>query len=317
MSQPLTRLMRTNPEQFQDLAFARRHPVTMIDWPGDGLAETARLAVIDEVPTNSMRGTFLLLHGEPTWSALYERWIPRLTSAGYRCVAIDLPGFGRSDKPLDDDWYTYERHCAAVAHVIGALDLTDVRLVVQDWAGPIGLRQVVDQPTRFSRLYGFNTWLHHRDYDYSDGIRRWRASSTNPNRLGGNMPTGAIVASALCRPDHDPAEVQRIFGAPFTTYQSKAGARAFPTILPFEQPERGGAVEQERCYHWLAVRAPWPIHLAFGDSDIVFTYDHGQAWADQVLGATIDRIGGAGHFVQYDAPDDCLAIISRYEQCDI
>ncbi|MFM8971935.1 MAG: alpha/beta fold hydrolase, partial [Actinomycetota bacterium] len=79
-----------------------------------------------------------VLHDEPSWSLLYERWIPRLTAAGFRCVAPDLAGFGRSDKPTDDAWYSYERHCASIRHVIEV-----EHLVVQDWAGPIGLRQLV------------------------------------------------------------------------------------------------------------------------------------------------------------------------------
>ena len=308
-----TPLLRPTDSQFASIPFAVAHPATYVEWHGDGLAAPARLALVDEAPAGTVHGTFLLLHGEPSWSVLYERWIPRLVAAGYRCVAIDLPGFGRSDKPADDEWYTYERHCAAVAHVVEHLDLHDVHLVVQDWAGPIGLRQAVDRPDRFARIYVFNTWLHHEGYEYSDGIRRWRAAATDPARLGGDMPTGAVVAGTIRRPGHDAAVVVRSFDAPFTTYESKAGARAFPTMLPFEQPERGGASQQQRCRATLASWTGCPVHLAFGDGDIVFTYEQAQTWAAEIPDATLDRIPDAGHFVQYDAADDCLAVIARHE----
>jgi len=315
MNQPATQVIPTDQSRFADVEFAQRYPATWIEWPGDGLAGPARLAVVDAAPAASTpAGTFVLLHGEPSWSVLYEQWIPRLTAAGYRCVAIDLPGFGRSDKPVDDEWYSYERHCAAVAHVIDTLDLTDIRLVVQDWAGPIGLRYAVDHPARFARLFVFNTWLHHSDFEYSTGVRWWRDAATDPTKLGGDMPTGAIVLSSMRRQHPDTDHVQRLFDAPFTTYESKAGARAFPTMIPFGQPERGGAVEQERCHQALLAWDHCPVHIAFGDGDIVFTFDQAERWASQIPNATLDRIPDAGHFVQYDAPDDCLAVIARYEQ---
>lgn len=318
MSRPYkTAVLRADPALFIDIAFAQAHPASYLEWTDVALAAPVRLAVIDEMPAGAPEGTFLLLHGEPSWSALYERWIPRLVDAGYRCVAVDLPGFGRSDKPLDDNWYTYERHCAAVRHVVASLDLRDVRLVAQDWAGPIGLRQAVDLPEPFTRLFVFNTWLHHAGYSYSEGIGWWRGAATDPAQLGGDMPTGGIVAGAMRRATHDLAVVQRLFDAPFPDAASKAGARAFPTMLPFAQPDRGGASQQERCHHSLVAWTTCPIHLAFGDGDIVFTYEHGREWADHIPGATIDRIIDAGHFVQYDAPDDCLAVIAKYEQRSI
>lgn len=143
------------PDRFADIAFAAAHPCRTVEWRVEPFVEPLRLAVIDEPPQGSGHGVFLLLHGEPSWSALYERWIPALRESGYRCVAVDLPGFGRSDKPTDDDWYTYERHVEAVRHVIEVLDLERIHLVVQDWAGPIGLRQLVDQPGRFVRAFVF------------------------------------------------------------------------------------------------------------------------------------------------------------------
>ncbi len=312
-------VVRPTEEQFADVEFARRHPCRHLDWAVEPFEAPLRLAVIDEpavAPANGLadgapNGVFLLLHGEPSWSALYEQWIPALCAAGYRCVAVDLPGFGRSDKPTDDTWYRYERHVAAVAHVIDTLDLRDIHLVVQDWAGPIGLRQLVDRPERFARTFVFNTWLHHDGHHYGDGVRRWRAMAIDPDRFGDDMPTGRIVAGTMRRPGHDLAALTAVYDAPFGSREAKAGARAFPTMLPFAEPERGGASEQARCHAALCAAPPCPMHLAFGDADPVFPYEQGEVWAAQIPGATIDRIPGAGHFVQADAPQDCLEVIWR------
>ena len=234
-------VVRTPPESFAEIAFARAHPVTVLDWPAPDLDDPLQLHVVDAPAVGTQRGTFVLLHGEPSWSHLYHQWIPRLTAAGYRCVAPDQPGFGRSDKPADA-WYSYERHVAAVRFVIEELGLTDIRLVVQDWAGPIGLRQLVDRPELFSRAFIFNTWLHHAGYEYTDGVRMWHMLATDPDRLGGDMPTGRIVAGTLRREAHDREAIASIYDAPFDGPHSKAGARAFPAMLPFSRPEVGGAV---------------------------------------------------------------------------
>jgi haloalkane dehalogenase len=310
-------LIRPTDEQFADVAFAQRYACDHVEVPLDGLdgldrlEGVGRMAVVDESSAGDERGTFLLLHGEPSWSALYEHWIPDLTAAGFRCVAPDLIGFGRSDKVTDDDWYTYERHVGAIAHVMRELDLRHVHLVVQDWAGPIGLRQLVDDPDRFDRAFVFNTWLHHDAHEYSEGVRFWRSLAVDPERLGGDMPTGRIVAGTMRRPDHDREALTLVYDAPFTTFESKAGARAFPTMLPWVEPERGGALAQERCYRSLTTEPPCPVHVVFGDADPVFPYEQGVQLAASIPGATIDRIPNAGHFVQADAPADCLEVIRR------
>lgn len=308
----MTKIVRPADDQFDDIAFARHYAPTYLHHGFDDLDDPVRLAVIDEPAQGEERGAFLLLHGEPSWSALYERWIPALTDLGYRCVAPDLVGFGRSDKVAIDEWYSYERHVETVRSVIEQLELGDLHLVVQDWAGPIGLRQLVDMPERFARAFVFNTWLHHDGYEYTDGVHRWREMAIDPTRLGGDMPTGRIVVGTMRRPVADAAAMQRTFDAPFTTYESKAGARAFPTMLPFAEPERSGAAQQQRCWDSLTSAPPCPIHVVFGDADPVFTYERGVEMAAAIPGATIDPIPGAGHFVQADAPDDCIAAIRRH-----
>jgi len=306
----VTTVHRTSPQNFAGIEFVRAWPERVVTWDG-GLAEPLELHLTDAPAAGDEQGVFLLLHGEPSWSLLYEQWIPRLTAAGFRCVAPDLAGFGRSDKPTDDTWYSYERHCASVRHIVEALDLRRIHLVVQDWAGPIGLRCLVDDPGRFDRVFIFNTWLHRDDFPYSEGVRLWRRMAMDPDALGGDMPTGRIVAGTMRREHADPEWVAAAFDAPFDGYASKAGARAFPAMIPFGEPVVGGAIEQARCDAALAAWTGAPIHLAFGDADPVFPFEQAEAWVARIPGATLDRIPGAGHFVQFDAPGDCLAVIAR------
>lgn len=290
--------LRTPDERFAGFPFAPRY----LDWNG------LRIHTLDEGPRDGQ--PVLLVHGEPTWCALYAGVIPRLAAAGYRCIAPDHVGFGRSDKVVDDEWYVIERHCEALRHVVETLDLRDAVLVVQDWGGPIGLRQAVDMPERFARIAILNTWLHHEGFEYSEGIRSWRAMATDPARLGGDMPTGRIVAGTLRRPGHDLAAVAALYDAPFPDARFKAGARRFPWCIPFAEPEAGNASDQERCFRALP-KLGKPVHVAFGDADPVFPFAWGERWAASIPGATLDRIASAGHFVQQDAPDDLAEILLR------
>lgn len=295
-SSPGVAVSRTDDEAFVGLANFPYRPHYR-EWEG------LRLAHIDEGPRDAP--VALLIHGEPTWSYLYWRMIPLLLNAGYRVVAPDHAGFGRSDKPTDERWYSIGRHVAALRHFVETLDLSRITLFVQDWGGPIGLRQVVEMPARFERLAILNTWLHHEGFAYSDGLRWWRQMATDPTRLGGNMPTGRIVAGTLRRQGHDKARVVAAYDAPFSDAASKAGARRFPFMLPFVEPELGEATLQSRDFAALPA-VPIPKHVIFGDADEIFTPDWGRAWAAQ-LGATFDTVPGAGHFLQEDAGEEIVA----------
>lgn len=283
-----------------------------LDWPftphylthDDGL----RQHYVDERPVGPERGTFLLLHGEPTWAYLYGAWIAPLVDEGFRVVAPDHIGFGRSDKPVDEAWYTIARHREKLAALVGHLDLSDIHLVVQDWGGPIGLCNAVADRDRYQRLFILNTWLHQDDFEYSDGIRWWRQMATDPEHLGGDMPVGDIVVGSLRRDGLDVDVVRQAFDAPFTGMADKAGARRFPFCIPFAEPELGDAADQAVARAGLR---SWdiPVHVAFGDADPVFTWDWAETWAAEIPHATLDRIAGASHFVQIEAPGDCLAVI--------
>lgn len=254
---------------------------------------------------------FLLLHGEPSSSSIYRNFLAPLCRAGFRCVAPDFIGFGQSEKLLEEEWYVIERQVEMLRHLIDALDLCQINLVCQDWGGPIGLRQAVDQPDRFERLFILNTWLHHDGFEYSYGIKWWRQAALDPTRLGGDMPIGRIVAGSLRRPGHDIAALTAMYDAPFPDEASKAGARRFPFCLPFAEPIAGNAADQQRCFEALP-NLPMPKHLIFGDADEIFTWEWAQRWHSMLPGSTLDRIVGAGHFVQEDATTDVVhAILSK------
>ncbi len=288
------------------------HFDALVDWPFephyaefDGL----RMHYVDEGPRDA--DVFLMTHGEPTWGYLYRRWIPRLLDAGFRVVAPDHIGFGRSDKVTDDEWYVIDRHVELQRALIEHLDLRSINLFCQDWGGPISLRNVCDMPERYSRLFIGNTWLHHAGFEYSEGIRNWRAMALDPERLGGDMPTGFVVSATLQRDGHDAEAVTAAYNAPFDGHASKAGARRFPFCIPFAEPVAGGAEWQQRCFDQLPTLGI-AVHFVWGDADPVFPWDWAEEWARQVTGSSLDRIPNAGHFVQEDAPDDCVdAVLSR------
>ena len=294
-------VVRTPDEHFEALP----------DWPFEPRyleIEGLRTHYVDE--GDAEVGTFLLTHGEPSWSYLYRRWIPRLVDAGFRVVAPDHVGFGRSDKVTDDNWYVIDRHVEVQRALIEELDLERVHLFCQDWGGPISLRNVCEMPARYARLFIAHTWLHHEGYEYTDTLRWWHEASQDPDQLGGDMPTGVVVVESLRRPGHDKRALRTAYDAPFTGYESKAGARRFPWCLPFAQPDAAGASWHQRCYEQLPTLGI-PVHFVWGDADAVFPLADAEQWAAVVPGSTLDHIPGAGHFIQEDATEECLDAVLR------
>lgn len=247
----------------------------------------------------------LLLHGEPTWSYLYRHMIPPLVAAGFRCIAPDHIGFGRSDKVLDDQWYVIERHIDRLGELIRRLDLRNITVFVQDWGGPIGLINLMRMPDRFARIVVMNTWLHHEEYVYTPAIKLWRDAATHPFWLRwthGNLPCGAIVASSGRIARENAEALVRAYEAPFANNPAaKAGPRRFPFCIPFAEPVAGAAALQQQAFDYLKQHWHRPTHMIFGDADPVFPAAWGKAWSTQIAGATFDAISGAGHFVQEDS----------------
>jgi haloalkane dehalogenase len=262
----------------------------------DGL----RLAHLDEGAGRPV----LFLHGEPTWSFLWRKVIPPVCDAGFRCIAPDLPGFGRSDKPMDLAWYSYDRHVASVAPLLDELDLRDATVVVHDWGGPIGLRLAVEHPDRIARMVILDTGLFTGHQRMSEAWLRFRAFVERTE----DLPTGFLVRGACKR---DPGDaVIAAYDAPYPNAASKAGARAFPLMLPTAPDEPGAAAGQRVLEALRDDRRPKLVLWA--DSDPILTLDTGHRFA-AALGTEVDHvIADASHFLQEDAGPELGAKIAAW-----
>ncbi len=248
----------------------------------------------------------VFLHGEPTWSFLWRHVIPPVRDAGYRCIAPDLPGFGRSDKPLDIDWYTYDAHTASIAALVDELDLHDATIVVHDWGGPIGLRVAVERPDRIARIVVLDTGLFTGHQKMTEA---WMAFRGFVERTE-DLPVGLLVRRACL---NDPGDaVIACYDAPFPNAAAKAGARAFPLILPIS-PEMPGGEAGQRVLDALRSDSRPKLFL-WADSDPVLPLETGRRFA-AALGGEIDHvIAGASHFLQEDAGPEIGALIASWLQ---
>jgi haloalkane dehalogenase len=234
----------------------------------------------------------LCFHGEPTWSYLYRHMLDRLVAGGHRVVCPDLVGAGRSDKPTDQRWYTYERHVETVSRHLDAVALEDVTVVVQDWGGPIGLRWAVEHADRVGRLVVLNTGLF--TGRVSKGFMAWREFVERTP----DLPIGRIIQGGTAT--ELPADVVAAYDAPYPTAESKAGAQRFPLLVPLSADEPGAA-------EMIAVRdalSRWdkPALVAFSDADPVFPFPRaGEQFTNLIPTAGEQvRIEGAAHFLQED-----------------
>ena len=262
----------------------------------DGL----RLAHLDEGDGPPV----VFFHGEPTWSFLWRKLIPPVRDAGFRCIAPDLPGFGRSDKPVDMDWYSYDRHTDSAAALLDELDLRDATVVVHDWGGPIGLRLAVEHPGRVARMVILDTGLFTGHQKMSDA---WVAFRNFVERTE-DLPVGFLVRGA-CK--NDPGDdVIAAYDAPYPNAESKAGARAFPLMLP-TTPEMPGAKAGQRVLD--ALRGDGrPKLLLWADSDPVLTLQTGERFA-AALGTELDHvIADASHFLQEDQGPEIGRLIADW-----
>ncbi|MGU3291320.1 haloalkane dehalogenase [Williamsia sp. M5A3_1d] len=274
-------VFRTPDDRFENLpgwGFAPRY----LEWEG------MRIHYVDE----GVGDPIVLFHGEPTWGYLYRRMIGPLVDAGHRVIAYDHIGFGRSDKPTDRNWYTYDRHSAVADHVLDELGVENATVVVQDWGGPIGLRWATEHADRVARLVIMNTGLF--TGKVSKGFLAWRDfAEKNPD-----LPVGSIIAGATAT--DVPPEVIAAYDAPFPTVESKAGAAQFPLIVPVDA-DAAGADVMTRVSDALS-RWEKPVLLAFSDSDPVFPHPRsGQVFTDLIPSAGEQvTITGAAHFLQED-----------------
>jgi haloalkane dehalogenase len=246
----------------------------------------------------------VFFHGEPTWSFLWRKVIPPVRDAGFRCIAADQPGFGRSDKPMDVDWYSYDRHTEYAASLLSDLDLRDATAVVHDWGGPIGLRLAVEHPERIARLVITDTGLFTGHQRMTDA---WKAFRDFVQRTE-DLPIGFLVRGA-CKTDPGD-EVIAAYDAPFPSVASKAGARAFPLMLP-TSPEDPGAEAGQRVLEALRDDRR-PTLMLWADSDPIIPPKTGERFAAAIGSDQPRLIENASHFLQEDAGAEIGEVIASW-----
>jgi haloalkane dehalogenase len=251
-----------------------------------------RIAFIDEGPRDAPIA--LLMHGEPTWSFLYRKMIPVFLAAGFRVIAPDLVGFGRSDKPANKRDYSYMNHVQWMSAWVEANDLRHMSLFCQDWGSLVGLRVVAEMPERFDRIVLANGGLPTGMETVPKAFKIWRAFAV----FSPWFPIGRIVKTG-CADGLTPEEVAA-YDAPFPSRKYRIAARLFPTFVPTtpQDPERAN---NERAWE-LFKRWDKPFLTLFSNRDPV-TRGGAKAWQKNVPGAqgqphAVTR--GAGHFLQED-----------------
>jgi haloalkane dehalogenase len=290
-------ILRTPEERFKDLP---DYPFKPNYIEVDGF----RMHYVDE---GSQEGeNVLMLHGEPTWSFLYRHMIPKFAQAGHRAMAPDLIGFGKSDKPIKTEDYTYQRHVNWMRKWIEALNLKDITLICQDWGSLIGLRLVAEHPERFSRVVVANGGLPTGSEKLNKAFQIWqRFSQIIPILpIGWIMNFGTITKL--------PKDVLKGYKAPFPSEKYKAGARIFPSLVP-TTPEDPAAPANLQAWNFLR-KFEKPLLTAFSDSDPI------TRGGDRIIqrlipgakGQPHTTIKGAGHFLQEDKGPELAEVVLSF-----
>lgn len=281
------KIQRTPEDRFANLPGYGFAPHYVDDLAG---YEGIRIHYLEEGPRDAAR-VFLCLHGQPSWSYLYRRMIPIFAGAGYRVIAPDLIGFGRSDKPAADATYTFMFHRDMLMRLVERLDIHQVTLVVQDWGGLLGLTLPMDAPERFTALLIMNTALATGDVPLGEGFLQWRTwANSQPD-----MAVGNVIARGT--PHLTPAEIAA-YDAPFPDAAFKAGVRRFPNLVP-DRPEADGAALSRRARDWWSRDWQGKSLMAIGMQDPVLGPPTMRAMRGIIRNCPAPlEITDGGHFVQ-------------------
>lgn len=266
----------------------------------DGL----RMHYLDEPGTSGE--TVVMLHGEPSWSFLYRKMIPGINGAGHRCLAPDLIGFGKSDKPTEKAAYSYQAHMDWLGSWFRQLNLSNVTLFAQDWGGLLGLRMLAANPDMFSRVVVANTFLPTGDVPANEAFMQWRAFSQNHP----GFDIGKVIEMANEAPISQ--EVFNAYNAPFPDESYKAGARMFPTLVPITPDDPAAQANRDS---WSVLRK-WekPFLTAFSDKDPIMS-GLDKLFQSMIPGAEGQNhtvIEGAGHFLQEEQGEKLADVVNDF-----
>ncbi|MEP0190008.1 MAG: haloalkane dehalogenase [Erythrobacter sp.] len=312
-------VVRTPDSQFENLPDYDFEP-NFVD------VEGYRIHYVDEGPRDGQ--VVLLMHGQPSWSYLYRHMIPLLSDAGYRVIAPDNVGFGKSDKPIDWSDHSYQMHVDVMAGFVDALEIKNATLFAQDWGGLIGLRVVEQRPDRFARIMLSNTTL-----PAAGGVQGWlgypmfRASVWMEGDVqeldfgGEDFSFTTWVAYARTSDKFDfsvlfqggttrelsDAELAA-YAAPYPTEETMAGVRMFPTLVA-SQLRQNQAVLDDFYANW-----DKPLITAFGTDDALMA-GQDKDWQENVPGAKGQAhtlVEGGAHFIQEDKPDELVELLDQF-----
>lgn len=291
------KILRTPDSRFENLPGYQFEP-NYID------VDSLRMHYVDEGPQDG--AIVLLLHGEPSWSYLYRHMIPPLRDAGFRVIAPDLIGFGKSDKPASKSDYTYAGHVAWMKQFVETLDLNDITLFCQDWGSLIGLRVAAENEQRFARIALGNGGLPTGDQKLPTAFKVWQ----NFARFSPWFPIGKLIQKGTVTELSD-AEVAA-YDAPFPSAKYKAGARAFPLLVP-STPDDPATVANRAAWK---IFKDWqkPFLTTFSNRDPI-TRGGQRVWQEAVPGAEKlehVKIRNAGHFLQEDKGPELAEILIRF-----
>jgi pimeloyl-ACP methyl ester carboxylesterase len=266
-----------------------------------------RLHYVDEGPRDGE--PVVMLHGNPTWAYLYRHFIRALAGAGYRAIAHDQLGFGRSDKPIREREYSVQRHASHFAALAEELALDGVTLVVQDWGGPIGLSWAVDNPARVRRLVLLNTWPGGATADYPRApgpFKLLRAPLTGDLLVkGAHLFVRVFLLKGGTRPLDENA--RQAYLAPHPSWQSRAGVLAYPRLIPWDEhnPTRPLGRHNEEGLGKLADK---PVLILWPTKDRGFKHRQLADWRERFPQAEIHEIE-AGHYIQEDAHEQAIPLL--------
>lgn len=296
-------VLRTPDERFTGLPGYPFAPHYITTLPG---FEGIRVHYLDEGPDNASTAV-LCLHGQPTWSYLYRKMLPVFVAAGQRVIAPDFIGFGRSDKPEAEGFYTFTRHRTMLLSFFRSLSLRNVTLVVQDWGGLLGLTVPMELPGVVRRLIVMNTALATGDVPLGKGFTDWRAfSNSRPD-----MDVAALMARATRSLTAGEAAA---YGAPFPDIRFKAGVRRFPNLVP-DHPDADGAALSREARVWWSTQWDGQSFMAVGMLDPVLGPP-----AMKLLRASIRgcppalEMSEAGHFVQESGEAIARAALAEFDR---
>lgn len=295
-------ILRTPDSRFVDLPDYDFAP-TYVDVGG------LQMHCVDAGPSDG--AIVLLLHGEPSWSYLYRHMIPPLQDAGFRVIAPDLIGFGKSDKLVRKADYSFAAHVTWMTRFIEALDLRDITLFCQDWGSLIGLRVAAENEERFARIALGNGGLPTGDRAMPRAFKVWQAFA----RFSPWFPLGKIVQSATVT--RLPDAVVAAYDAPFPSGKYKVGARAFPLLVPTRPDDPASAAN--RAAWEVFKRWEKPFLTCFSNRDPI-TRGGEKIWQDTVPGARDQqhvKIRNAGHFLQEDKGGELAAVLIQFIEASV